>query len=157
MQAIFIIILFVVGVINHLKPKAVFIQQIKYDLRDRKILLIVAISVTEVLVLAVIGVALASHDIINTLAGDVCAVVFLGWPIAVVFWADYINCVFYLMRLRRNGYELPERKQDYGKQLSGLSRAEGNKEKTEGVCGGSQSQSSSCGRVRFYHFYGISM
>lgn len=135
MQLIVWAILFVMGVIHHLNPKDTkgFLQQIKYDLRDKKILFIVALSVTGVLVLSVIGVTLASYDIVDTLVGDVCVVILLGWPIVVVFWADYLNCVFYLRRLRRNGYELPVRKKDYGKRLGGLLKNNTHGKRTESV------------------------
>ena len=119
-----ILVAFVIGVINHLNPKdrKGINQQIQYDSSDQKKLFWIILLVCAVQVIAVLGAVLASKDIIlSTEVGDSCVLVALiGSPLVIALWAEFLNCVFYLKRLRRNGYELPRQKKDYDRLISNL-------------------------------------
>lgn len=117
-------VLFVIGVINHLNPKDKkgYTQQIQYDLSDQKRLFWITLLVSAVQVIAVLGAMLASKDIIlSTEVGDSCVLVALiGSPLVIALWCEFLNCISYLKRLQRNGYELPQQKKDYGRRISNL-------------------------------------
>jgi len=122
-------ILLVAGIINHFNPsdKKGTNQQIKYDLEDKKKMFKSAVILTCLLILALLlSVFLDSSSGKWWLIGVEALAIFIGSPLVIALWVYYVDCVFYLKRLHRHGYEIPERKKDYDdKQLSQLKRIEG--------------------------------
>lgn len=97
---------------------------IKYDLRDKKRILIVALIIT---VLTGISILLSGWNhryfFFSTTLRDLAMVasVFLC-PASVALWITCLDCVCYLKRMRRHGYELPLNKRDYDRELKQLKR-----------------------------------
>jgi len=109
-------VVFVWGIKEHLTPKdkkgRAFI--IQYDERDKKRLLGVAVAVTVVQLFVVLGMLLASEGVLAVEAGDFCMFLSLATGfLTFVVWLVYFECLGYLKRLKRNGYEVPGKKKDY--------------------------------------------
>lgn len=145
--------LFVIGVINHLNPKDKkgHAQQIQYDLCDQKRLVWIAFGVSGVQVTAILGVVLASKDIVlSTMVKDICFLVALiGSPLVIALWVEFLNCIFYLKRLQRNGYGLPQHKKEYGGKLSNLPLNKDSLKQTEQINKGSVVLAVICWLVSF--------
>ncbi|MBE5865064.1 MAG: hypothetical protein E7292_02465 [Lachnospiraceae bacterium] len=121
-------VVFVWGIKEHLTPKdkkgRAFI--IQYDERDKKRLLGVAVAVTVVQLFVVLGMLLASEGVLAVEAGDFCMFLSLATGfLTFVVWLVYFECLGYLKRLKRNGYEVPGKKKDYNMQVCNLPRKEG--------------------------------
>ena len=134
MYIIALLIVFIIGVINHLNPKdhEGFQRCIRYDLKDQKRAFRVTISVTIIEILALLG-CLFGGKIGNWLSDACMVLTIFGWLPVLLLWGDYIQAVFYLKRLRRNGFEVPERKTDFDKRINMLKRTVPGKEKTDAV------------------------
>ncbi len=94
-------------------------HEIKYDKRDRKVLgwLAVAFTVLKVgleVLLFVNPVENFSVFMILFYAG-----ILLGF-LSFFEWVQYFDCIFYFKRLKRFGYQIPDRKSDYGGLLENL-------------------------------------
>ena len=103
---------------------------IKYDLRDKKENLIVAIVCSIVAVCSVGIIAFGnllnwSGTYIDLVVLMACGCLGIGFFGAFLSWTQYACCVFYIKRLERYGYEVPQRKKDYGTKLGNLPRSEG--------------------------------
>jgi len=113
-------------------------QKIKYDNWDRKLYRNAAIILT-----VVIGAISVFHELAWKGYLEPFGIEFhvSAWSSLVVghlrllvigVWILYINCLLYFRRLRKHGYEIPERRQDYGYHLDRLRRTTDVPNRTEG-------------------------
>lgn len=102
------------------------ISHIKYDKRDNKIGLVIA-SICTALSLLSLTVTLSSiADHLGTVMGTISVLGgFYFFPyIAIASWYLYLDSLFYLKRLKRYGYEIPNVKKQYKCGLVDLERVE---------------------------------
>lgn len=101
--------------------------KIKYDCRDRKLFLILAIIFT---VLSLAALILSRLPDCDKFSSEMIALIFLGGlmfcPIlALATWLLFLNSALYLRRLGAYGYEIPINKKDYSASLDKLPKVEG--------------------------------
>lgn len=103
-------------------------QKIKYDCRDRKIFLTLAVIFT---ILSVCLIALSSLPIMDIAPINLSDYMALGgfifFPaVALITWTAFIVSTLYLKRLKAYGYELPANKRTFSSRLDKLSKTECN-------------------------------
>ncbi len=100
--------------------------KIKYDKKDKKLYLNMA-AVFSILTIIDWGM-LNCEDVMQRVPVE-AEVIFLCaiWILCILafgLWVGYLDAVFYLKRLQRYGYEVPENKRNYNKDLQKLPKAE---------------------------------
>lgn len=111
--------------IGRQKPNS---HKIKYDCRDRKLFLILAIIFT---VLSIGALILSKLPDLDQLSSEMIVLIFLGGlmfgPILTLSaWLLFLNSTLYLRRLKAYGYEVPTNKKDFSSRLDKLPKVEGN-------------------------------
>lgn len=106
-------------------PSGSPVDYIKYDKRDKKILIIVAIACTIFGILSMM--TMESRGFVERIQSSiVLTTVLFGYimaPIvAVVCWIKFVECCWYFKRLRKYGYEIPNKKEKYSYMLKYLPR-----------------------------------
>lgn len=140
MEILFIMFLFFAGVHDHLNPgnpgKKGLEQTLRYDLSDVKRTRRIALYSTVVFGVAMVMVLLLNSGLIITIYWDslVLVVALAALVITLLLWADHGKCICYLKRLRRNGYEPPEKKSDYKYRICKLNRVEDVPDSMEDCC-----------------------
>ncbi len=98
---------------------------IKYDKREQKVLVVSAIICTISWIICVI--AMESREFMDGLQSPILiTIVFAGCYfsplVAIVCWIKYMECFLYFKRLRKYGYEIPDKKEKYSYDLKYLPR-----------------------------------
>jgi len=98
---------------------------LKYDKRDKKIFIIVALVGTMFWVFSMI--TMGSREFMDRIQSSlILTVVLFGYTlapiVAVVCWLKTIGCCCYFKRLRKYGYEIPDKKEKYSYMLKYLPR-----------------------------------
>lgn len=98
--------------------------RIKYDCRDRNILLTIAV-VSTILCIGLISVL----SVMDDLSAEVGAFLMIGgyifFPLlAATTWMEFIRSILYIRRLKKYGYEIPVYKKSYSSDLCQLNRVQ---------------------------------
>lgn len=97
-------------------------QQIKYDIKDKKIFRICAIVCTLFFVATfVFSCTSMAEEMDSVFFAYIMIMGTTMFPVlALAFWVFFFDSITYLGRLKKYGYEIPNNKKDYDKKLEAL-------------------------------------
>lgn len=94
---------------------------IQYDCRDKKSFFLLAMVFS---VCTIIFIGISRFPIFKKADDIITIIIILGIPFfflaAFISWIIYVDAVFYLQRLKKYGYQLPNDKKEFSRQLENL-------------------------------------
>ncbi len=100
---------------------------IKYDLQTKKKITVLTVIFGILLLAFIFLMTPANSEIVNKIpmnafTGIMISFMTMATPVFPICLIMLIECKIYLSRLEKNGFTLPQKKQDYGKDLAALPR-----------------------------------